>query len=195
MNTTNQTNQTNQICQSSQIKMSEQVSETCFACGMPFYMNGWAGLCNRTCFFDMMGLLVLYQNDEVGEPHPQLVKYFLKYPDGGSLCWFEKIEKYIKDLTKEHLELLLSEDEIEVEEEKGCTCMICGEFSDDYTGWKDLCSRSCYYDMAELLYDYEEGRVEVPDMRVVQYFNVNPDGGGHTFYPDKIFKYIENSKI
>jgi hypothetical protein len=44
--------------------------------------------------------------------------------------------------------------------------------------------------MCELLHEFEDGKVEVPDYRVVIYFSANPDCGGHMFYPDRIFDYI-----
>jgi hypothetical protein len=68
-------------------------------------------------------------------------------------------------------------------------CFACGAHYEEW-GWMDLCDRRCYYTMSDLLYAYESYQVAIPDQRLVRYFTRNPDGGGHSFFPQRIFAYI-----
>jgi hypothetical protein len=68
-------------------------------------------------------------------------------------------------------------------------CFACGAHYEEW-GWMDLCDRRCYYTMSDLLYAYESYQVAIPDQRLVRYFTRNPDGGSHSFFPQRIFAYI-----
>ena len=58
--------------------------------------TGWASLCNRTCYYGICNLLDKYNNGEVAEPDPRIVKYFSKHPISSHSFSDEKIRLYLK---------------------------------------------------------------------------------------------------
>ncbi len=78
---------------------------------------------------------------------------------------------------------------VETVQEESMVCYACGKTHDE-GGWVGLCDRGCYYDMCSLLIEYESGRTDEPDPRIVHYFTDFPDGGGHSFNQDRILRYI-----
>ena len=72
------------------------------------------------------------------------------------------------------------------------TCGYCGE-KGEYNGWENLCDRSCYYGLSNLLYKYESftDPSVIPDPRLVDYFTkyveVEPQ---HSFIFNKLKKYL-----
>lgn len=81
----------------------------CFSCGSGFYLNGWDGLCNSKCYRDITNLLTPSKNTDYLIIEEKLIKYFLKYPDGGSLYLSDKIKKYMENLSKDETEKYLEE--------------------------------------------------------------------------------------
>ena len=161
---------------------------TCYACGSDFDPNGWTGLCDRSCYYVMRTLLYNYESGKDEEPDDRVVAYFTSFPDGGGHSFYpNRILSYIASYEADN------EEDEEDQEDMHFTCYACGTESEP-NGWTGLCDRGCYYDMCGLLYDYESGKTEEPDDRVVGYFTAYPDGGGHMFYPDRILKYIEDNQ-
>ena len=72
-------------------------------------------------------------------------------------------------------------------------CMFCGVANAETWGWVDLCDRGCFHDMLALSNSYEDGIVDVPDQKIVDYFTKNPDPG-HAFQTTKTLAYIAASK-
>jgi hypothetical protein len=68
-------------------------------------------------------------------------------------------------------------------------CIYCKKTS-PYWGWTDLCNRTCYYGLCELLEAYESGSVAEPDSRIVSYFTKNPKPS-HSFIFNKLAIYIK----
>jgi len=68
-------------------------------------------------------------------------------------------------------------------------CMYCDKTS-PYWGWTDLCNRTCYYGLCELLESYESGSTVEPDPRIVIYFTKNPQPS-HSFIFKKLAIYIK----
>ena len=71
------------------------------------------------------------------------------------------------------------------------TCMYCYK-TQEYWGWVDLCSRSCYHGLTDLLNSYEKEEVSVPDRRLVRYFTKHPDPA-HSFFFDRLSQYIKEA--
>ena len=67
-------------------------------------------------------------------------------------------------------------------------CIYCGIVS-TCTGWSNLCDRRCYYNLKDLLFDYESGSIETPDPRIVEYFTLNPDPS-HSFFFEKLKGFL-----
>jgi len=61
--------------------------------------KGWDSLCNRTCYYGITDLLTKYNNGEVSEPDPKIIKYFTKHPDSSHSFFSEKILSYLKQRT------------------------------------------------------------------------------------------------
>jgi hypothetical protein len=151
----------------------------CVACNSIFEPCGWTNLCNRGCYYTMCGLLNEYETYKVNVPDARVVEYFTRNPDGGGHSFSPvRIFEYIAHLN--HVE-------------ETHTCIACRS-SFEPSGWMDLCNRRCYYAMCDLLYDYETCKVDVPDARVVEYFTRNPDGGGHSFSPERVFTFIASQR-
>jgi hypothetical protein len=72
-------------------------------------------------------------------------------------------------------------------------CMFCGVANAETWGWVDLCDRGCFHDMLALSNSYEDGIVDVPDKKIVDYFTKNPDPG-HAFQTAKTLAYIAANK-
>jgi hypothetical protein len=70
-------------------------------------------------------------------------------------------------------------------------CIYCKKTS-PYWGWTDLCNRTCYYGLSDLLEAYESGSVAEPDPRIVTYFTKNPEPA-HSFIFNKLAAYIKNN--
>lgn len=157
------------------------VAETtkCVACSSVFEAGGWTDLCNRRCYYAMCELLIGYETGQVDVPDSRVVEYFTRNPDGGGHMFSpSRIFEYIAHMKHE---------------EDNDYCIACGSVFEP-SGWMDLCDRGCYYTMCSMLDDYETGKVDVPDAQVVEYFTRNPDGGGHSFSPARIFEYIAKQK-
>ena len=58
--------------------------------------TGWAGLCDRKCYYGIVDLLGKYNTSEVSEPDPRILKYFTKYPEPIHSFPSEKIIAYLK---------------------------------------------------------------------------------------------------
>jgi hypothetical protein len=157
-----------------------QAKNQCLACSALYEPSGWVDLCNRRCYYDMCGILSDYESGKVSIPEDRVVRYFTKNPDSGG-HWFEpsRIFDFIAD--QNHLR------------EPSHKCFVCEKVYEPW-GWPDLCNRGCYYNMGYLLSQYEEGRVLVPDERVVRFFTRNPNGGRCLFFPERIFEFIADKK-
>ena len=168
----------------------------CHACGTQYEVNGWAGLCDRGCYYDLRELHYDYESGTVATPDPRVVAYFTAYPDGGGHLFADPIRilAYIATQQGEATGTTSGEASgADDDEENGSENLICYACGSQYevNGWAGLCDRGCYYDLRELHYDYESGSVATPDPRVVAYFTAYPDGGGHLFAdPDRILAYI-----
>lgn len=68
------------------------------------------------------------------------------------------------------------------------TCIYCNKTA-NWRGWEGLCNRQCYYDICELLYEFNKGRT--PDSRIIDYFTRYPTPS-HSFDSEKILKYIKD---
>ena len=68
---------------------------TCFFCDKTAEYDGWDGLCNRQCYYGLLGLLGDYETGKVGEPDRRVVHYFLKYPKTSHSFSFEKLKVYL----------------------------------------------------------------------------------------------------
>lgn len=158
-------------------------------CGVSFEPSGWTGLCGRGCYYDLNGLFMDYEHDRTGEVEldPRVISYLQRFPDpDNSHAPFESDAPRVYERFRAYLHTLHGDaEEYEADE---MLCTMCGRNASG-SGWTDLCSRSCYYDLRELLSAYETGAVDVPDERVSAYFRANPDGGGHWFVPDRILLY------
>ena len=75
----------------------DEITCVCYACGSVYEPNGWAGLCDRGCYYDMCGLLYDYESSKTEEPDARVVGYFTAYPDGGGHMFYpDRILKYIE---------------------------------------------------------------------------------------------------
>ena len=74
--------------------------------------------------------------------------------------------------------------------EPSVKCIYCDKIS-PYWGWTDLCNRTCYYGLCDLLEAYETGSVTEPDHRIVTYFTKNPKPT-HSFIFNKLAVYIKS---
>ncbi len=181
-------------------------TETCFSCGKDYQPDGWVGLCGRRCYNDLC--LNGYSTS-----HANLVKYFLEFGDTGNIQMSDADRLYIENLRPAEravytaykipklskiLEPLQVPEETPVNyssihyfvEMTKCTCAFCGTNAHP-DGWTDLCSRRCFRGLRDLLEEFEQGTVAVPDKRVVDYFRKHPDEGGHYFGAHKIFTFLQ----
>jgi len=69
--------------------------QKCVYCNHEDFCSGWAGLCNRRCYYGLCDLLEKYNTDS-SEPDTRLVEYFTRYPSPGHTFHDEKIKAYIK---------------------------------------------------------------------------------------------------
>lgn len=179
----------------------------CYSCNSAYEPDGWVGLCGRKCYHDITQELSPFITGDVSELSHKLIKYFLKFPDGGSLSIDNDIELYMQNVLAEKdtrpysKEIRLMEQDIPTQEKPKhckrvswrqnivdlcmCKCTICGENAEG-SGWIDLCSRKCFHELGDLLCLYENGDVDEPDPRIINYFNLHPDGGAHGFYSKRI---------
>ena len=63
-------------------------------------------------------------------------------------------------------------------------CILCGKIG-KYTGWESLCNRNCYYSLNDLFSSFENGFVDRPDARVIDYYTRYPNPT-HSFNDDKV---------
>ena len=67
------------------------------------------------------------------------------------------------------------------------TCICCNKTA-PWRGWDDLCNRTCYYALCDLLNSFNKGAE--PDSRIVAYFTKYPEPS-HSFNDEQIMAYIK----
>ena len=67
-------------------------------------------------------------------------------------------------------------------------CFYCSKIS-KWRGWDNLCNRTCYYGLCDLLNSYENGEVENPDERLIKYFT-KYRVPTHSFIFDKLKQFL-----
>lgn len=88
--------------------MSEKYG-ICYSCESVYKYNGWYGLCNKKCYHDLTHLYIPYEFGISSKMDSKLIKYFLKYPKGGSLYMIDAIQEYIDNLSEEEINRYMKE--------------------------------------------------------------------------------------
>jgi hypothetical protein len=72
--------------------------QTCILCDKVSPYRGWDGLCNRACYYELSKLLEAYENGEVFQPDPRVVKYFSVFTEHSHSFVYEKVAEYLKGM-------------------------------------------------------------------------------------------------
>ena len=152
---------------------------TCVWCNNHHEYNGWNGLCDRSCYYELSALHTAYeQATDDTPPDPRLVAYFKRYPEPThSFTEPVRILAFIKKQIR--------------------TCYWCQK-PNVKSHPLGFCSSACCNKLYSLHHEYHHATDNAPpDPRLVVYFS-NPlihEAFEYIPYtPCKIFSFIESQK-